>query len=165
MAPTSAFFEDFPDFAHDPAAPSLEREFRRLAIHRGWAQGSKTWKQQHGRCLVAAFKANFEEGSTKLQRWQALCREVGLGSTVTEGVGGGGGGSGLESITACKKALKNVHVNLVDLIDSRRTETQVHRFPSKAALQAYTRADKRRVFPKAAAKKDGFLRALLRDIF
>ncbi len=56
--------------------------------------------------------------------------------------------------------LGTVYVNVVDLIDSRREGTQVRRFPSMAALQRYT-TEESRGFPRVAAKRDGFLYALM----
>lgn len=62
------------------------------------------------------------------------------------------------------KALKKSHVNIVDLIDCRRTGTPVQTFPTFAALRNYT-VNTGKVFPKKAAKQDGFIKALLREIF
>ena len=55
-----------------------------------------------------------------------------------------------------------VMVNLVNLIDHRRRGTPLLRFKSIDAFRAYTAQN---IFPKKAAKKDGFLRALLRHVF
>jgi len=63
------------------------------------------------------------------------------------------------------KALGNTHVNLVDLINCRRAGTRVHKFPSCYALREYTTTTPGKVFPKKAAKEDGFLKVLLREIF
>ncbi len=60
--------------------------------------------------------------------------------------------------------MKTFHVNIVDLIDCRRAGTAVHRFSSYRALRTYTQ-ETNKVFPKAAAKRDGFLKVLLREIF
>lgn len=57
-----------------------------------------------------------------------------------------------------------MHVNIFDLIDSRRTGATVQRFPNQAALKKYTR-ETQKIFPKQAAKADGFLKELLRKIF
>jgi len=53
-----------------------------------------------------------------------------------------------------------VWVNIVDLVDSRRTGGKVERFESMEELREYTK-DTNRVFPKEEAKKNGFLAALL----
>ena len=135
-----------------------------------WSQGSKKYKGERAKFLVSQFDAHFGTDATKLENWQALCVELGIRSPI-------------ESITQCRKvipkifhhfsryyktncekALSKVHVNLVDLVDSRRTGKKVKRFSSPGELQNYT-ANTRRIFPKDAAKEDGFLKALLRTIF
>lgn len=62
------------------------------------------------------------------------------------------------------KALKKTHVNIVDLIDCRRAGTAVRRFPTYGALRAYT-VETGKVFPREAAKEEGFVKVLLREIF
>jgi hypothetical protein len=51
-------------------------------------------------------------------------------------------------------------VNIVDLVDCRRTGEEVTRFESRAALRVYTRR-KSKMFPKEEAKANGLLAALL----
>jgi hypothetical protein len=59
------------------------------------------------------------------------------------------------------QALKGkVWVNIVDLVDCRRTGEEARRFESRAELRAYTRR-KSKMFPKEEAKRNGFLAALL----
>ena len=69
-----------------------------------------------------------------------------------------------KNVLSTTQALKNVHVNVVDLIDSRRKGKKVKVWPSYAALQDYTFHHKK-FFPKHIAKEDGPLRCLLREIF
>ena len=61
------------------------------------------------------------------------------------------------------KALRRAHVNIVDLIDSRRAGTPVRRFATCAALRGYT-VNTGRVFSKEVAKQEGFVKVLLREI-
>ena len=68
-----------------------------------------------------------------------------------------------ESIITSHQSLAKVHVNIIDLVDARRTGKPVKRFQSVAALRNYT-WENDKIFPKAAAKADGFLKALLRHI-
>ncbi|KAJ5519883.1 hypothetical protein N7463_000336 [Penicillium fimorum] len=148
----SNYFSRFPNF--QPArSTSATTEFDRLASQRNWTQGSKKYRSERAKFLVSEFDAHFGTDATKLENWQALCVEVKVQSPT-------------ESITQCrksKKALAKVHVNLVDLVDSRRTGKKLKRFPGPNALGDYTiRTGK--IFPKSAAKKDGFLKALLRVI-
>ncbi|PYH29935.1 uncharacterized protein BO87DRAFT_410183 [Aspergillus neoniger CBS 115656] len=95
--------------------------------------------------------AHYYEISNKLQNYRALCRELRLEGPFT-------------SVTQCRKALIKVHVNIFGLIDSRRTGATVQSFPNQAALKKYTRGTQK-IFPKQAAKTDGFLKELLRKIF
>jgi hypothetical protein len=60
--------------------------------------------------------------------------------------------------------LKQVHVNLVDLINCRRQHTEVKVFKTQKALVTYTRATGK-IFPKTKAKADGLLQILLREIY
>jgi hypothetical protein len=53
-----------------------------------------------------------------------------------------------------------VWVNIVDLVDCRRTGEKVRRFESRGELRLYTR-NRGKTFPKEEAKEDGFLAALL----
>jgi hypothetical protein len=57
-----------------------------------------------------------------------------------------------------------VYVNIVDLIDARRTGVPAASFPSKRALRSYSKTQNK-IFPKAEAKRDGFVKALLIDMF
>lgn len=62
------------------------------------------------------------------------------------------------------QALKGVWVNVVDLIDCRRTGSAVRRHRTAKALRKYT-LETKKIFPKAAAKQNGFLKALLITLF
>ncbi|KAJ5215245.1 uncharacterized protein N7498_001652, partial [Penicillium cinerascens] len=106
-----------------------------------------------GKVIIFASEFNIHYGSnaTKLENWQVLCFELGICHSI-------------ESISKCRKALGSVHVNLVNLVDSRRTGQKVEQFPSVAALRKYTR-EMNKIFPRSAAKEDGFLKALLRVIY
>ena len=67
-------------------------------------------------------------------------------------------------LTTLAQALHNVHVNIIDLLDSRRQGTQVKVFATRQKLVSYTRATKK-VFPKEKAKENVLLKILLRAIF
>ncbi|KAE8168525.1 hypothetical protein BDV40DRAFT_251027 [Aspergillus tamarii] len=142
-------FSRFPGFQPNPSA-SATSEFARLARHMNWSPRSKTYKRERSNFMGSEFCVHFGTES-KLQNWQALCRELQLDIPMA-------------SITQCRKALARVHVNLVDLIDSRRTGTAIQKFSSLSALRLYT-LDSGKVFPKNAAKRDGFLKDLLRRIW
>lgn len=61
------------------------------------------------------------------------------------------------------QALASVHVNIVDLLDSRGTETDVRTFPSISALRTYTHRTGK-FFARSAAKQDKLLKVLLRKL-
>ncbi|KAI9870699.1 MAG: hypothetical protein M1830_003907 [Pleopsidium flavum] len=149
MAP-SALFASFANFEPDPTA-LLTEEFSRLAVARHWQPGSKKYRTNQRRCFIEEFQTHWGTDTSSLEIWQALSAEVGITPAPS-------------SITQCKKALSKAHVNIVDLIDCRRAGTAVHRFPSERALRAYTQ-EMNKFFPKEAAKRDGFLKVLLRGIF
>ncbi len=58
------------------------------------------------------------------------------------------------------QALHNVHVNIIDLLDSRRQQTQVNVFATRQKLVSYTQATKK-IFPKTKAKENVLLEILL----
>ncbi|KAJ9649046.1 hypothetical protein H2199_000959 [Coniosporium tulheliwenetii] len=140
------YFESFTDFVPDPT-DSLASEFKRLAIHKKWATDSD--KYHHNRRLAYAdqFGQYFGTDATKLENFQRLCVEVGIDPPPL-------------SITQCKKALKGVLVNLVNLVDSRRTGEPIKQFDTFKEFRRYTFNG--RVFPKDEAKEDTFLKVLLR---
>ncbi|KAJ5950406.1 uncharacterized protein N7479_008819 [Penicillium vulpinum] len=146
----SDYFLRFPTFKRAPSV-SANVEFARLANQMNWKKDSKVYKQERAKFLVAEFNVHYGADPTKLENWQALCIELDISEPI-------------ESITKCRKALAKVHVNLVDLVDARRTGKKVKHFSSATALRTYTRATEK-IFPKSAAKADGFLKALLRAIY
>ncbi|KIM27371.1 hypothetical protein M408DRAFT_169378 [Serendipita vermifera MAFF 305830] len=151
----SSYWSKFPDFDHKEAAP-VQTEFKRLARQQGWITIKRKKKEEikstiyfeeWGECLESEFTKYYGD-SKKPEGWQALCREVRLKNVP-------------QSITACKKALKTkVRVNIVDLVDCRRTGEPVKRYRSLEALREYI-WETDNIFPKFAAKKDGFLAGLL----
>lgn len=67
-------------------------------------------------------------------------------------------------LTTLVQALHNVHVNIIDLIDSRRKGTQVQIFATRQKLVSYTWRTAK-IFPKKKAKENVLLKILLREIF
>jgi len=59
--------------------------------------------------------------------------------------------------------LKNTHVNLVDLMNARRTGEKIKKFDSYNQLRKYTK-ETGKVYPKKDAKGD-VVKVLLRRIF
>ncbi|PSN59007.1 hypothetical protein BS50DRAFT_509359 [Corynespora cassiicola Philippines] len=145
----NTFFGKFPGFEPDPSAP-VSNEFFRLARHMRWRPGSKRFSKMRAECFRSEFAVYFGNDASRLQNWQSLCLELG----IRENIG---------SITQCRKKLSRVHVNIVDLIDGRRTGDEPPMFPSMKALRRYTRS-MGKFFPKEEAKAEGFLKALLRKV-
>ncbi|KAH0559522.1 hypothetical protein GP486_003961 [Trichoglossum hirsutum] len=146
------FFDKFQSegFAPDPTAP-LVVEFKRLARSQGWGKDSNQYKEQRAVCYVAEFEAHYGNKSERLEGWQSLCREVHITPVPT-------------SISKCKKELRKVWVNIVDLIDCRRTGQRVTLHSSRNALRKYSKKHGK-IFSLKAAKNNGFLAALLIQMF
>lgn len=167
---SSSFFSQYPEFDHDATAP-LVAEFQRLSLQRGWKADGKKFRQNRQKCLAQEFEHHYGHTSNKLAGWQTLCADVYISPippsiNQCKKVGRLSYHLDVRSLTAHRdiKALSKIAVNLVDLIDSRRTGKKVKLFPSKNALRNYSiKHDK--IFPKRQAKADGFLCALLIEIF
>ncbi|KIM27374.1 hypothetical protein M408DRAFT_330079 [Serendipita vermifera MAFF 305830] len=147
----SSYWSLFPDFDHNEHAP-LQEEFARLAEQNNWDgddDRSKAIRRiQWGRCFRLEFNKHYGEDASSLAGWQALCKEVRLQNIP-------------ESVEECKRALKGrVWVNIVDLVDCRRTGQKVKRHKTEEALRRYTKSTEK-IFPKREAKENGFLTALL----
>ena len=82
-APTyTGYFSAFSGFSPNPNLPIAE-EFARLAAHRGWARGSKNYNAERRRCLESEYDSRVRlTGSAGLERWQALCADVGIDSRL-----------------------------------------------------------------------------------
>ena len=61
------------------------------------------------------------------------------------------------------QAVRDVHVNLVDLVDWGITRAEIHKFETLAELAAYTRKTGK-FFPQSEAEAGNMLRFLLRRI-
>lgn len=61
------------------------------------------------------------------------------------------------------KELKQIHVNILDLIDARRAGTRVRTFRSAGEMMRYTR-DSGKIMPIWVVKEDRFLSALLKKL-
>ncbi|KAL8797659.1 MAG: hypothetical protein Q9195_000011 [Heterodermia aff. obscurata] len=149
----STYFAGYPGFIADPNAELLV-EFARLATARNWKEGSKRYKKERRACLLSEYDQHIGilDHPEKLQQLQALCSELRVQTTP-------------DSMRQCKLALAKVHVNLIDLIDSRRrtTNVPVRIFPNSRALADYTN-DTKKYFPLEAAKRDSLKKILLRHI-
>jgi hypothetical protein len=62
------------------------------------------------------------------------------------------------------KALKKVLVNLVDLVNYRHYDIPIRQFSSMREFREYTRRPNMQ-YSKQEAKRDGFLKILLREVY
>ncbi|CAG9991095.1 unnamed protein product [Clonostachys byssicola] len=164
MPPPSSqsHFEKFDNFVPDSSA-SFEDEFARLASSQDWADGTSEFQKQRTIALRSELKLHYfsasqiiEEGQedledvplteeAKLAGYQALCEEVGIPPHDT--------------IEECQKHLKRTLVNIVDLIDTRRTGKSVKVWTDFDAFRRYTL--KRSINTEEAKKDGGILASLL----
>ncbi|KIM27376.1 hypothetical protein M408DRAFT_330080 [Serendipita vermifera MAFF 305830] len=147
----ASYWSLFPDFDHDETAP-IQEEFVRLSQQQNWDGKDKmkasARQKEWGKCFRSEFSQHYGQDASSLSGWQSLCNEVGLDPIP-------------QSVEACKMALKGkVWVNIVDLVDCRRTGTKVKCHETRGHLRHYTKFNKK-IFPKVEAKKNGFLTALL----
>ncbi|KAI4955403.1 hypothetical protein J4E91_001263 [Alternaria rosae] len=112
----------------------IKSNFDRLAAQRNW--GHRLRQRRWAECQEEEFGYAYGTDTTKLEIWQKLCREV---------LGG-----------------RNVLVNLINLIDHRNIGVEVIRFKNYHKFHQYTWPDE--VFPLKKAKKDGFIKVLLRKL-
>ncbi|KAL6714587.1 hypothetical protein ACLMJK_008012 [Lecanora helva] len=149
---SASYFARFPNFIPD-ARLSLLVEFDRLATFQGWIENGWKYGKERRLFLLAHYNEHLGgvEQSKYLRDWQALCTELGVKPMP-------------ESINKCKNTLSTkVHVNLIDLIESRRSGIRVRTFKSRGALHDHTIA-KGKYFPLDVAKKNGLVKILLREM-
>jgi len=146
----TGFWESFsPNFTRNPQI-NFSEEFKRLAFQRGWKKGGPKYRKQWARCCEEEFRDQYGHNE-RLEGWRALCADVGIKNIPN-------------SITQCKKVLNRTWINLVDLIECRVNGTQVSQHKSQNDLRLYIH-ETGKIFPKAAAKSNGFLKVLLITLY
>ncbi|KAI9446872.1 hypothetical protein F5148DRAFT_988434 [Russula earlei] len=149
MSHVSEFFSSYPNFTLNPDAPPT-REFARLRRLNHWEDGDEEYVEARERFADAVaedFNVAYGTDINNIDHWHALCHILGVEPVP-------------ESISACRKAVKSKHVNLVDLVYH---QDKVQVFPSIKALAKYSKKQGK-IFPKDSAKAGGILRYLLRPI-
>ncbi|KAG6144125.1 hypothetical protein E4U38_003096 [Claviceps purpurea] len=144
--------QQYHQFDYDPHSKVWD-EFNRLANFFHWQEGSQKEKKARNlfrQALVDEFGANYGESDSKLDVLQRLCQKLEIGPMP-------------QSITACKKAINSVYVNIVDFIDCERTGEPIHKFASLRQLREYT-MEEEKYFPRKQAKRSLLLRFLLKPI-
>jgi hypothetical protein len=166
--PSQSHFAKFEDFTPNDAA-SFDDEFGRLASSQQWVPGSQEYTRQRTIAMKEEIELHYfsqqqqplgdiaeeetEELSAEekaLQGYQALCREVGLDAS--------------DSVDECKAWLKSTLVNIVDLIDARRTGKRVKVWDNFQAFCAYTLQDDKRIDLQEAKAPPGYLASLLQRL-
>ncbi|KAK0716898.1 hypothetical protein B0T26DRAFT_707636 [Lasiosphaeria miniovina] len=165
---SQSHFAKFENFKPDDGA-AFDDEFARLASSQDWVAGSQEYTRERTIAMREEMKRHFfsqqpatikeEEGDEpeltdedKLRGYQALCAEVGILPS--------------DKMDECIKQLKSKLVNIVDLIDIRRTGKKVEVWPWERFQEfcEYTLEDEHRISIDEAKKNGGFLTALLQKI-
>jgi len=145
----SQFFSSYPDFQlNQDATPT--KQFMKLKKVKRWNDGDTAYieaSENFANALAADFDAKYGTDVDNIENWHVLCRILRIDPVP-------------EDISACRKAVKSKHVNLVDLV-YHSDEVQTHH--SVTALAKYSLKHKK-IFPKEPAKAGGVLRYLLRPI-
>ncbi|KAJ5354975.1 uncharacterized protein N7496_012187 [Penicillium cataractarum] len=142
------FFAQYPDFIHNPLA-SFSDDFKRLALERNWSYGSKTWKQKWVLCTKAEYQDLIGTDLTNFEKWQTICFKLDI--------------RGVYSIRQAKKALSQVHINLIDLLETWDAYRGPKKFSSTRELAHYS-VSTSKIYPREAAKVDPALRVLLKHL-
>ncbi|EMC93117.1 hypothetical protein BAUCODRAFT_41083, partial [Baudoinia panamericana UAMH 10762] len=100
--------------------------------------------------VVNHFVSTYGQDEGKLAAWQKFCEDLGV--------------SPQPSITKCKKALKGIHVNLVDFVAAQDGGPPFKLFLSQAALRKYIKTTPGKVFPKKKAKQSFLLKFMLIEV-
>ncbi|KAG6868380.1 hypothetical protein C0993_003904 [Termitomyces sp. T159_Od127] len=145
---TRQFFKDRDGFSYNPSKPAWQ-EYRRLAHHLQWDKETAEHRS-FKTALVRTFNDTYGMDENSLESWTALYRVLHVTPIP-------------EDVLACKKAIKSVFVNLVDLVDHYQTGKPVRLFSTEVELSKYTQRT-RKFFPKENVHAGGLLKHLLRQI-
>ncbi|KAK7414630.1 hypothetical protein QQZ08_012522 [Neonectria magnoliae] len=160
---SQSHFATFDNFTPDNSA-SFDCEFARLASSQQWVPGSQQYTRERTIAMreeltllyfsPTPLAVNNEPPDQlteeqKLKGYRDLCDEIGIppGNSVDE----------------CKKLLKSTLVNIVDLIDARRTCSAAMVWHDLDEFRKYTLQDGHRINKEEAKKGEGFLASLLQD--
>ncbi|KAL7282912.1 hypothetical protein ACG7TL_002329 [Trametes sanguinea] len=153
--------------------------FRLKAICKSWDKEcvnvdlKKERKNFYGFAVTQDFTAFWGADKTKLSAWRDLCRCVGIRKVPSSIEGSKDAKRQAICIDGVRishaehsssQALEPIHVNLVDLVDSKRARQQPKVFNSEDALASYSR-ETEKIFPKTRAKANSLLRQFLAHVF
>jgi hypothetical protein len=178
--PSQSHFAKFEHFTPDDAA-SFNDEFARLASSQEWVAGSQEYTRQRTIALREELELHYfsqsqqqpqqldaideedeagqkeeqlSDEDIRLQGYQALCSEVGITIDPSDSM----------SVAECKRHLKNTLVNIVDLIDARRTGKPVKVWDNFEQFRAYTLLDENRIDINEAKQPPGYFASLLQRL-
>ncbi|KAJ6448248.1 hypothetical protein C8R45DRAFT_850414, partial [Mycena sanguinolenta] len=152
--PLEAFFADYPDVDYDPALP-VSAQYRYLCRVYGFRRGNPDAEaayEGYQHALTQAFRTFYGTDVDDLATLQSLCRVlevVPIPKTVWD----------------CQMALRQVHVNIVDLIDWAKSDSSAQppeRFDTQEELAEYTRETRK--FFRLEDAEDTLLEFLLRHV-
>ncbi|KAL7936174.1 hypothetical protein V8C35DRAFT_297048 [Trichoderma chlorosporum] len=158
---SQSHFDKFSNFTPSHDAP-FDHEFARLALSQKWTPGSQEYTRERTIAMREELKTHYfssqqldstQEEPTEeevLQGYQDLCREVGIPPCDTA--------------AECKDGLKRKLVNIVDLIDARRTNKKVRVWTDFQAFRKYTLKKEHRISVDEAKKDGGYLESLLQHL-
>ncbi|KAF8079346.1 hypothetical protein FPV67DRAFT_1444489 [Lyophyllum atratum] len=150
--PLDEFFKSYSEtgFTYNANQP-VWKEFYRMVDDLGWDDEEKDEEREAFKdALVQAFNSTYGTDENDLESWQSLCLVLNIVPIP-------------EELRSCREAVKGTYVNLVDLVDNRKSGRAVERFESEEALSAYTLRSGN-YFPKENAYAGGLLKYLLRNI-
>ncbi|KAF3074831.1 hypothetical protein CFAM422_003030 [Trichoderma lentiforme] len=163
---SQSHFDKFQNFTPTHDAP-FDKEFARLALSQQWIPGSQQYTKQRTIAMREELKTHYFSSQTQnpnnsstqeedlteediLQGYQDLCIEVGIPPCDTT--------------AECKENLKKKLVNIVDLIDARRTKKKVRVWRDFQAFRKYTLQKEHRISVDEAKKDGGYLSSLLQHL-
>lgn len=161
-------FAQYPEFEPESNKP-FDEEFKRLAQSQDWVPNSQQYHEERTLAIKQEIQNEYwepvlkeeelsqltseerrrREEDWKIRGYQALLNEVNKEPR--------------DSIEACVEILQSTLVNIVDLLDARRTGMKVEVFENFKDFRAYTIKPGKRIH-LATAKKDAFLSTLLQNL-
>lgn len=164
--PSQSHFAQFENFTPNDDA-SFDDEFARLASSQSWMPGSQLYARERTIAMRQEIKLHYFTRSQPLdgtdqvpteelteeeilKGYQTLCQEVQIPPS--------------DSVVECKKNLKKTLVNIVDLIDARRTRKEVKVWDDFEAFRNYTLQDEHRINRDEAKQDGGYLESLLQHL-
>ncbi|KAF2811520.1 uncharacterized protein BDZ99DRAFT_413999 [Mytilinidion resinicola] len=159
--PIDRFFESFSSFKYDSSLPP-STSYKHLQKHLNWLPGSPE-SNEIWETYQSALRQEFDlwyGAEDDLTAWHSLCRAIGINPLPT-------------TCKRCKKAVRNCHINMIDLIHWGRSGGEangkrVRIFRTVRELSVYSRQSGRifkNTFHKDSEEGGVVLRHLLRHLF